>query len=212
MQARHVSFLTHELRDPLGTAMLTASQLRRRDAPIDEGALDRLDRCHERLSNMIERVLRTQTFETEKPTCRPAAKTLGQILGGAFDRAREAAANKGLDLRVSFDPCVALQVDPLLTRVVAQRLVEEAVADTEAGWIDVVVEERRDAIVFHLRDTCAAVGRADLAIAKRAVEVQGGSLATEPAGAAARHLRFTLPKRAIGGGAREPGCESAPEP
>jgi signal transduction histidine kinase len=197
VQARHVSYLTHELRDPLGTAMLTAGQLRGRRALLDEGALDRLDRCHERLANLIDRVLRTQTFEAEKPACRPAATTLGQLLEGAFDRARVAAADKGLRLRVSFDPHVTLRVDPLLTRVAVQRLVEGAVADTDAGCIEVVVEERRDAIVLDLRDTCAAAdaARPELALAKRAVEAQGGSIAAE-AGTTARHLRLRLPKQA----------------
>jgi signal transduction histidine kinase len=204
LQARHVSFLTHELRNPLGTAMLTASQLRTRSAPLDEGTLDRLDRCHERLSNLIDRVLRTQTFESEKPACRPAATTLGKILDGALDRARGQAAHKGLDLRVTFDPRVEVRVDPLLTRVAVQRLIEGAVADTDAGWVEVVFEERRDAILLHLRDTCAGLARADLAIAKRAVEAQGGSISTGPAGLEARHLRLTLPKLALG---RETGPE-----
>lgn len=200
VQARHVSYLTHELRSPLGTAMLTAGQLRGRRATFDEGTLDRLDRCHERLANLIDRVLRTQTFEAEKPACRPTATTLGHILEGAFDRALEVAADKGLQLRVSFDPRVALSVDPLLTRVAVQRLVEGAVAHTDTGWIEVVVEERRDAIVLDLRDTCAIgdAARAELALAKRAVEAQGGSIAAQPAGLKARHLRLQLPKQATG--------------
>lgn len=200
VQARHVSYLTHELRSPLGTAMLTAGQLRGRRATFDEGTLDRLDRCHERLANLIDRVLRTQTFEAEKPACRPTATTLGHILEGAFDRARAVAADKGLQLRVSFDPRVALSVDPLLTRVAVQRLVEGAVADTDTGWIEIVVEERRDAIVLDLRDTCAIsdAARAELALAKRAVEAQGGSIAIEPGGLKARHLRVQLPKQAAG--------------
>jgi signal transduction histidine kinase len=204
VQARDVSYLTHELRDPLGTAMLTASQLRARRAAANDASLDRLDRCHERLANLIERVLRTQTFEAEKPTCRPAQTTLGQILDGALDRARAAAADKGLALSVSFDPRVEVRVDPLLTRVAVQRLVEGAVADTDTGWIEVVIEERSDAIVLDLRDTGVERGRADLTIAKRAVEAQGGSIATEPTGALARHLRLLLPKRA-------PGHEAGPE-
>jgi signal transduction histidine kinase len=206
-RAREASILIHELRNPLATAMLTAGRLRDRRAPLDDGTLDRLDRCHERLASLIERMPRTQTIEAEKPTCRPTATTLGQILEGALDRARAAAFGKGLELRVSFDPRIAVRVDALLTRVAVQRLVEGAVADTDAGWIEVVVEDRRDAIVLDLRGTGAVAdaARAELALAKRAFEAQGGSLATEAEGMAARHLRLRLPKVAT-------GHEARPEP
>lgn len=58
-QAEYVAFLTHELRNPLGTAMLTASLLRRH-VPQETGTLEKLERSHQRLSEMIDGVLLTE--------------------------------------------------------------------------------------------------------------------------------------------------------
>jgi signal transduction histidine kinase len=168
-QDRHADFLTHELRNPLGTAMLTAARLRQERTAGDTDALDRLDRCHDRLSSLIDRLLLTQKLEAAKPESRPTPTSLGQVMSGLLERASGAAAAKGLAFQVSYDPLVELRVDSLLTRVAIQRLVEDAVADTETGWVEVAVEERRDTLVIHLRDTCGAIARGQLAIAKRAI-------------------------------------------
>jgi signal transduction histidine kinase len=214
-QAEHLGFLTHELRNPLGTATLTVSQLRRRVPPEHAALLDKLERSHRRLTDLIDNVLLAEKLEAGKVDSRPMDLSLGQVMEGALEAAQAVADHKGLELRVTCDPTLHVHVDPLLTRSAIQNLADNATKFTDEGRVDVTVEELRDDFVVHVRDTCGGIPAEDLrsifepfergssreagtglglAIAKHAVEAQGGSIHAESASSAGCHFWITLPK------------------
>ena len=215
-QAENIGVLTHELRNPLSTATLTASQMRRHAAPEHLPLFDVLDRSHKKLSNLIESVLLTQKLESGKIQSRPVAIKLGTLIEPALEAARTTAANKGLALHVNYDSEREVYVDPLLTRSAIQNLADNATKYTDHGEVSVVVEDGKDECTVHVRDTCGGISKEEirtifepfergttgksgtglgLAIARRAVEAQGGTIQAESPGPSGCHFWITLPKR-----------------
>jgi signal transduction histidine kinase len=215
-QAENIGFLTHELRNPLSTATMAASQLRRHATPEQLHLLDTLDRSQKRLADLIDSVLLTERLEVGKVDCRPVDVKLGRVLGPALEAAQSAAKQKGLDFRAKYDPELSVRVDPLLTRSAVQNIADNAAKFTDDGFVEVVVDERPEEFVVHVRDSCDGISPEELrtifepfergttgksgtglglAIAKHAVQVQGGSIQVESREASGCHFWITLPKR-----------------
>ncbi len=215
-QAENIGFLTHELRNPLSTAMLSASQMRRLLGSEHGRLLDLLDRSHKKLSDLIDSVLLTEKLEAGKVESQPVAIKLADVIEPALEAARLAAANKGLALRLNYDPEIQVHVDPLLTRSAVQNIADNAAKYTDHGEVSVAVEVGRDVLAVHVRDTCGGISEQEirtifepfergtkgksgtglgLAIARRAIEAQGGSIQAESLGDSGCHFWITLPKR-----------------
>lgn len=95
-QAEHIGFVTHELRNPLATAMQAAELLHDHAAPQQARALDALDRSHRRLTELIDGVLNTERLEAGKVAPRRVEVREGELLDQATEAARKAARDKGL--------------------------------------------------------------------------------------------------------------------
>jgi signal transduction histidine kinase len=215
-QAENIGFLTHELRNPLSTAMLSASQIRRHVSPQHLPLLDMLDRSHKKLSDLIDTVLLTQKLESGKIESRPVAIKLGILIEPALEAARALAARKGLAFHVNYDSERQVYVDPVLTRSALQNIADNAAKYTDQGEVSVVAEDSRDGFTVHVRDTCGGISNEEirtifepfkrgttgksgtglgLAIARRAVEAQGGTIQAESPGSSGCHFWITLPKQ-----------------
>jgi len=213
-QAEHTAFLIHEFRNPLTTATMIATQLRRRAAPELKRLLEMLDRSHKSLSELIDGVLLTEKLEAGKIECHPVELRLGQIMESALEAARGVAVQKGLAFESSYDPDRQVQVDPLLTRSAIQNLADNAAKYTDRGHIEVKVEEDDDDLIVHFSDTCQGLSPEELrtifepfergttrkagtglglAIARRAVEAQGGSIGAESPGSSGCHFWLRIP-------------------
>jgi signal transduction histidine kinase len=214
--AENIGFLTHELRNPLSTAMLSASQIRRHAAPEHLPLLDALDRSHKTLSALIDSVLLTERLESGKVESHPVAIKLGTLIEPALEAARAIASNKGLAFHVRYDSEREVCVDPLLTRSALQNLADNAAKYTDHGEVSVVAEDSRDGFTVHVRDTCDGISKEEirtifepfnrgttgksgtglgLAIARRAVEAQGGTIQAESGEPSGCHFWITLPKQ-----------------
>jgi signal transduction histidine kinase len=215
-QAENIGFLTHELRNPLSTAMLSASQMRRLLGSEHVWLLDLLDRSHKKLSDLIDSVLFTEKLEAGKAESQPVATKVGDLIEPALEAARLAAANKGLAFRLNYDPEIQIHVDPLLTRSAVQNIADNAAKYTDHGEVSVGVEVGPDVLAVHVRDTCGGISEQEirtifepfergtkgksgmglgLAIARRAIEAQGGSIQAESLGDSGCHFWITLPNR-----------------
>jgi signal transduction histidine kinase len=215
-QAENIGFLTHELRNPLSTAMLSASHIRRHAAPEHVRLLDALDRSHKKLSDLIDGVLLTQRLESGKIESRPIAIRLGTLVEPALEAARVAAANKGLAFHVEYDSETEVYVDPILTRSAIQNIADNAAKYTDQGEVSVVIENGREALEVHIHDTCGGISNEELrtifepfergttgksgtglglAIARRAVEAQGGTINAESPRSSGCHFWIMLPKQ-----------------
>jgi signal transduction histidine kinase len=220
-QAEHIGFLTHELRSPLSSAVLAASQLRLDATPEQELPLQILERNHRRLSDLIDSVLLTEQLAFGSVQLRRVTVRLGQVMDGALEAAHAMAAHKGLELVTQYDPELKVELDPLLTRSAVQNLADNAAKYTDSGRIEVSAEDRPDALVIHVRDSCGGIPQSELhtifdafrrgsthktgtglglAIAKRATEAQGGTLEVESPGPPGCHFWMTLPKATAGNG------------
>jgi signal transduction histidine kinase len=214
--AEQVAFLTHELRNPLSSAMLSAAQLRGR-ATTDEvrHLLDVLDRSHHRLEALIDGVLLTKRLEAGDFECKPTTLKLGQLMETALEAARAVASKKGVDFHVEYDPEIEVEMDPALTRSAVQNLADNAAKYTDSGHVDVTVNEREDELEIHVRDNCLGISPEELktvfepfkrgttgksgsglglAIARRAIEAQGGSIHAESSDQPGCHFWISLPK------------------
>jgi signal transduction histidine kinase len=213
-QAEHVAFLTHELRNPLGTAMLTASLLRKR-VPAQEGMLEKLERSHRRLNDMIDGVLLSERLESGTVEPHPSDVSLAELMSLAMENARTVAARRGLAVHVAEIAGASIRVDPLLTRTAIQNLVESAIRYARRGEVDVTVEARSDAVLVHVRNQCPGISQDELramlepfegvaasdvgaglglVIARRATEAQGGLIHAEPESPSGCHFWIELPR------------------
>jgi signal transduction histidine kinase len=217
MQAEHIGFVTHELRNPLATATLAASRLRKNAALAgDESAtMDVLDRGLNRIRSLIDEVLLTQRLDAREVECRPVHVSLGQIMCEATRAAGLEAAQKGVTFNVRFDPDLQVNADPGLCLSALQNVIDNAVKFTDSGQVDVSAEDRTSDVVIHVYDNCGGLsdeelktifepfkrahpGKAGtglgLAIARRAVEAQGGQIGAESGGDKGCHFWLTIPK------------------
>lgn len=214
-QAENIGFLTHELRNPLAAASLRSAQLRRQAAPAQQQLLEGLDEALQRLGALIDSVLLTQRLEAGKMESHPADIKLGVVLEPALEAGRALAAQKGITFHAAFDPELAVRLDPLLTRSAVQNLIDNAAKYTDAGRVDVSVDDVPEGLVIHVRDTCPGISEEELrtifepfergttgksgtglglAIARRAIEAQGGSIGAESPGVTGCHFWITLPR------------------
>ena len=217
-EAEHVGFITHELRNPLTTAMMAASQLKAhtKHSPDAARALEMLERNQARIRDLIDSVLTAERKKAEPICPRPRDVTLGELLQQGMDTAQREAGPKGLRIETSYSDTVALHLDPDLTASIFTNLIENAIKYTEFGTVSVTVEEHPHEIVLHVRDNCEGISAEELAvlfepfrrgatsqhgfglglsIAKRAAEAQGGTLEAESPGERGCHFWVTLPRR-----------------
>lgn len=215
LHAEHVGFLTHELRNPLATAISATSLLR--EAAIDESrALDALERSHARLNRLIDRVLEAERLESGTLTVQRAKIRERDLLDVATEAARKIAQEKGLAFVMNVAPDRVLDVDRDLTRSAIQNLADNAVKYTDHGKVEITTSADDTNWFMHVRDTCPGLSHNDLraifepfrrgattkhgtglglAIARRAIELQGGSIGAESPGPVGCHFWITLPKR-----------------
>jgi signal transduction histidine kinase len=218
-QAENIGFITHELRNPLSTAMLIVAQLQTKmveevEARVAPPVVERLERSLRAIEQLIASVLLTEKLEAGKQEARAVPVRLVDVVGSAVEAARRVAAQKGLAFNVSYDPNLTVRVDPMLTRSAIQNLADNAAKYTDAGSVDIVVSTDGGALVVDVRDTCDGLSAEELktifepfqrgrtrqagtglglAIARRAAEAQGGTIEAESSGASGCHFQLRLP-------------------
>jgi signal transduction histidine kinase len=217
VQAEHIGFLTHELRNPLSTATLAAGRLRRKPelVAVESETLNMLDRSLNRLRGHIDAMLLTQRLDAHEVECHPIDTRLGPIMADATKAAELEASQKGIAFRAHYDPDVELHIDPGLTTSALQNVVDNAVKFTDRGRVDVVVDNLPDKALIHVYDNCDGLSAEEiktifepfkraqsgkegtglgLAIARRALEAQGGEIGAESGADGGCHFWLTLPK------------------
>ena len=228
-EAEHVGFITHELKNPLTTALLVTDQIRRRPSfpPDMRGPFDMLERSLRRIDKLIGEVLEVEQLEAGQVTAERQPSTLGELLVPLVAAARLVAEEKGLELDALFDPESSVEVDTRLTASAIQNLLENGLKFTDTGRVELRAEARRGELVVHVRAGCGGISERELralfepfrrgrsgkpgtglglAITRRAVEAQGGTIEVECALGRGCHFWFTVPSGAThadeAGGAR----------
>jgi signal transduction histidine kinase len=222
MQTEHVGFLTHELRNPLTTALVATSQLQRALGLSPEALklVDVVRRSLQRLNGLIDQVLTVERLDAAPRPAHTKDVVLTDLIGQAVEGATQQAAERGLALILEIDPKAVVQVDPELAASALQNVVDNAVKFTEEGTVRVTSEVRRDAVAVHVYDNCPGIpaGELDrifepfergtsrkpgsglgLAIARRAMEVVGGSIHAETGAGRGCHFWLVMPSAAARG-------------
>ena len=101
-QAENIGFITHELRNPLATALLSVSQLRKQEPGPDPRVLDRMERSLRNMDQLIAGVLLTEKLETGARQAELVTTRLGPVVDGAVEGARAPGQAEGA--RLSPDP------------------------------------------------------------------------------------------------------------
>ncbi|MGH7440454.1 MAG: ATP-binding protein [Polyangiaceae bacterium] len=214
-EAKHIAFLTHELRNPLSAAALAAVQLRPL-APADWARLlDVLDRNLGRLATLIDNVLHAERLEAGKVEPKITDVSLGDVLAQPVINARMAAEAKGQRLLASYDPRISLRADPGLVTSAVSNVLDNAVKYSDPGEIRMTTDVGDTSVTLHVYDQCPGLSEAELAVifepfergltrkpgsgiglavARRAIEALGGSIGAESPGERGCHFWITLPR------------------
>jgi len=214
-EAEHISFITHELRNPLTAVKLAAQRLRRSARVEDPRLFDLLERNVHRLEGLVNGVLHAERLQAGKIRPHPTEVELGELLDGPVATAKMAAEAKGLTFETRYDPHLLLNADPELARSAISNVVDNAVKYTDAGEVLVAAEPATHHVAIHVWDNCPGLSNEELrivfepfergqskkpgtglglAIARRAIEAQGGTIGAESPGERGCHFWLTLPR------------------
>jgi signal transduction histidine kinase len=215
-EEEHLGFLTHELRNPLTTASLAASQLRKDSglSPKSQRVLDLLDHGLERTKELIEQALLSGKLEAGQAQAIIEDLRAADLIEEALTAAGAEARRKGLALETIYDREIVVRADSKLIVSAIQNLVDNAVKFTDHGRIAVMLESQGDQAVIHVRDNCPGISAAELerifepyergssgkpgtglglAIARRAITLIGGTIGAESKEKQGCHFWITVP-------------------
>lgn len=152
-KTRFVAAASHDLRQPVASIGLLAGLLR--DQVSGTGAravLDRLIASVLALESLLKGLLDLSRFDAGSVSARPQALRLQSLFDAVLTHEREAAALKGLQLRLRGGHRVVL-ADAVLLEQVLRNLVANAVAYTEAGGVLVSARQRGAQVLLQVWDT-----------------------------------------------------------
>jgi len=199
-EAEHVGFLTHELRNPLGIAILGASRLRRMVAGEAAKLLQTIESALGRLNDLIDGVLLVGRLEAGEVSARPTEVELQEVVDEAVRGAREAAKAKRIALKVAPPPGVLLYVERSLAVSAIANVVDNGVKFTDEGEVEVAFDDGPTELTVHVRDNCGGLSSEELrtlflpfkrghsskpgsglglAIDARAMEANGGAIVAD---------------------------------
>jgi signal transduction histidine kinase len=138
---RYISFLAHELRNPLGTARLALSLLREKgqiaDAPTVHSLVHGLDQMHQLLDGAL-----TDFAARRAPRAHRSQIDVGSFLEGVVAESIAEAETKGVTTSIDVAGSIPLMADPRLLRSAVSNLVRNAIKFSHPG-ASVQVEAKR---------------------------------------------------------------------
>lgn len=146
LRADQIGFVTHELRNPLTTAMVGASRLRAGGLAGDGAqAADLVERNLKRVANLIDTFLLAERVEAGSIRPQPVDVPVGQLIDQALTIVRPAATSRGVAVEVDIDPTVVIHADPALTVSALASVLVSAVSFCDRGVVTVDAEDARTA-------------------------------------------------------------------
>jgi signal transduction histidine kinase len=219
-RSEHIGFIAHELRNPLSAARAVFQRLRARELATGGRAVDLLERSLRRVADMIDNALSHASL-TLGADPQPEPVVLADLFRDVeLDAGMDAQAR---DLRLSFsaDPDAMIAADPRLLRSAVFNLVHNALKFSRAGSrVDVTARAAPDALTIEVADGCGGLppGQAEdlfapmvqrgdnrsgfglgLAIAREAIEAQGGSVGVRDIPGSGCVFTVRLPRPAVHG-------------
>jgi PAS domain S-box-containing protein len=153
-----IATISHELRTPL-TGVLGYAELLRTGVPepIPDGAVRHVDRillAARHLQQIIDQILTFSRLEAGGEQARPNEVRVPVLVDEVRGLVQPMADDKGLALDVDYRAAPAtITTDQGKLRQILLNLLGNAVKYTDAGRVDLVVQEAGDAVLFQVRDT-----------------------------------------------------------
>jgi signal transduction histidine kinase len=216
--ARHVAFIAHELRNPLGTVASGIAALRL--APTDEHLFQLLDRNLRHLGELVNEVLTADRLASHIDLQRERLD-LAALLGQAIEDAQAACQNRKVKIALEVDTLLEVDADRRLLLSTIGNVLSNAVKFSHAGTTVRVRARREDsAVMVEVQDECGGlptdnteelfepfVQRGDnrsgfglgLGIARQAISAHGGQVSVRNQPGQGCTFVITLPTPAAQG-------------
>ena len=195
--SQHVAFIAHELRNPLMTAFLALSALRRNEREQDQWALGILSRNLTALRELIDQVLTADRLSGQIQLKRESFD-LRALLEQVIAEAQLAARQRGVEIALQAPEALLFSGDQRLLRSAIGNVLGNAVKFTHEGS-EIAVRAARHAsgITIEVEDGCGGLPQGNatqlfepfvqrgenrtgfglgLAIVKQALEAHGGQV------------------------------------
>ena len=217
-RSQYLAGIAHQMRSPL-SALAMQVELLGEGEPLTAEDVDVLARVSRRLRILVDGVLRLERFQPDELPVRPQVIALAEVVEGVRgDVAREAEI-KGLHLETDVDDTLHMEVDLDLLLDALVNLVENALHYTSEGSVRIEAHEEPDedageGVLFRVIDSGPGIKAerqhelfhlvqsqrpggfgVGLAVARRAVEAQGGRIGVESTIGEGSCFWFWLPRR-----------------
>jgi signal transduction histidine kinase len=195
--SEHLGFIAHELRNPLAAARVALQRLRNRELNVGGRTVDLLERSLRRTSAMIDNTLSHASLRLGVDP-RLEQLALGDLLRDIEVDASVDAQARGIDLVMAAKGHGLITADPRLLRSAVFNLVQNALKFSPAGSeVSLTANAEPGVVTIEVADSCGGLppGNVDdlfsplvqrgenrtgfglgLAIARQAVEAQGGTI------------------------------------
>lgn len=152
---RHVAFIAHELRNPLGTVRGASAALRL--APTDERLYNLLDRNLQKLGELVDEVLIVDRL-ANKIELRRERLDLATLLSQAVEDAEPSGESKNVKIALEAGPGLEVEGDRRLLLSTLDNLLSNAVKYTPAGGaVRVRAHRVPDAVTVEIHDECGGL-------------------------------------------------------
>lgn len=235
--AEHVAFISHELRNPLTTALVALAMLRRTALASGGPLVEALERGLTRVRDLVDDVLTAERLAIGVDLHREPLE-LRELLADAESEAAAEAEHKGVPVRVESEGGLTLEGDRRLLRSAITNLVRNAVKFTPPGGsVTVRGSGAGGRVVLEVEDRCGGLppgkttadelfqpyvqrGRdrsgfgLGLAITRQAVDAHGGTITVRNLPGVGCVFRLELPASsaasAAAPGPASPGADAEP--
>lgn len=161
MKNRLVAASGHDMKQPLQVLSLLVSRLRLGSGrPPEPRLVDAAERSIERLTRALDQLMEAARLD-DAPTAEPAPTPIAPLLAQVAATVKDAAARKGIAVRVCATEAVALTDLHLLWLVLAN-LVQNAVKFTSSGGVLIGCRPCQGALRIDVHDTGCGVCDRDL--------------------------------------------------
>ena len=195
--AEHLGFIAHELRNPLAAARAAVLRLRGHELAGGGRSVELLERSLRRVSDMIDNTLSHASLKLGVAP-KPETLVLSDLLHDIELDVDADAQARGVQLEISTAGCATISADPRLLRSAVFNLVHNALKFSPTGsTVAVTARAAAAGATIEVADSCGGLppGKTEdlftplvqrgedrsgfglgLAIARQAVEAQGGTI------------------------------------
>jgi len=194
--ATHLSFVAHELRNPLNAVALAMTGLRRTLLSPGGKLVEMLDRSVTRIRELVDQVLTAARFPDVELRMAPVA--IRELLAEVVQEVEPKAEHKTIHVTLDVADGLAVEADRRLLHSMAANLVVNAIKfTTPAGRVVITGTLDNDQVVIEVADSCGGLPDGSpaelfepyvqrgadrsglglgLAIVRQAVEAHGGTI------------------------------------